>query len=217
MSLISSTVYFCRNFCRIWGRWCNGNGAGLWNCRSVCKPPNPALVFHSDSPSLWAGLRSVSPESSMRSFPPLLGAVCGAASCTACTCCTVPAWEGSSHLLMDVAIFQCWYFWFSYVAALLRVVVWHLGCSRPSRQLLNSALGRAVNSPLKNPGWAQASPQRVNGTEALPHKGLFKAGGTSWQGCLCLPTDGQAFYFSKQSCMERWSLDPASILHDRAS
>lgn len=53
--------------------------------------------------------------------------------------------------------------------------------------------------------------------DALPHKGPFEAVGTSWQGCLCLPTDGQAFYFSKHSCVEGWSLDPANILRDRAS
>lgn len=57
----------------------------------------------------------------------------------------------------------------------------------------------------------------MSSPEALPHKVLSEAVGAGWQGCLYFPTDGQAFCFSKQPCMEGWSLDPASILHDRAS
>lgn len=80
---------------------------------------------------------------------------------------------------------------------------WHLVKLPKSHQ---QTWGRAGFSPKSKSLWA-----------LLPHKGPFEAVGTSWQGCLCLPTDGQALYVSKQSRVERWSLDPASISHDRAS
>lgn len=91
------------------------------------------------------------------------------------------------------------------------------GCGRLGGQLLDSALGEAANILQKAQGSASFSPKSEWLREVLPHKGLFEAVGTSWQGCLCLPTDGQAFYFSEQSRVEGWSPNPASVSRDRAS
>lgn len=84
---------------------------------------------------------------------------------------------------------------------------------------LPSGLGccESAKIPRKAQGSASFSPKSEWLWEVLPHKGLFEAVGTSWQGCLCLQTDGQAFYFSEQSRVEKWSQNPASVSRDRAS